>query len=106
MKSTLTTKQIKAKLSSLLYAFDGGELAYELLEGYMETDAEDTELEPYVKSAKTAMENLINKLDEMCIQYNMDDYLASDECILESDCAKTEEYENAAQMTFDFDTEE
>jgi hypothetical protein len=99
-KSTLTTKQIKAKLSSLLYAFDGGELAYELLEGYMESDAEDTDLEPYVKTAKTAIENLINKLDDMCVQYGMEDYLASDECITEED-----NRDQTEQLSFDFDPE-
>jgi len=73
-KATITKKQIQAKLSSLKYSFDG-DLAHELLEGYVSRDAEDTELEPYVQSAVTALENLYNKFDDMCEQYQISDDL-------------------------------
>jgi hypothetical protein len=56
-RSTLTEKQIKAKLSSLLYSFEEGDIGYDLLDGgYIESDAEGTELEPYVRNAKSAHE--------------------------------------------------
>ena len=83
MKSTLTTKQIKAKLSSIEYALESGELAYELLEGYMDTDAEDTELAPFVLNAKTSLEALLNKFHDMCEQYDLQTY--QDNAIKESD---------------------
>ena len=95
-KSTVTKKQIQAKLSSLLYSFQG-DIAYELLEGYVMHDAEDTELEPYVKSAVTALENLINKFDDMCEQYEV----ADEETLFDLD-----DYEKAKQLTFDFGSDE
>ena len=96
-KATITKKQIQAKLSSLLYSFQG-DIAYELLEGYVAHDAEDTELEPYVSSAVTALTNLINKFDDMCEQYeiNIDD----DEVFAPM---SEEELDRAEQLSFDFE---
>lgn len=85
-RSTLTEKQIKAKLSSLLYSFEEGDIGYDLLDGgYIESDAEGTELEPYVRNAKSALEELINKFDDMCEQYGLDDLTEEDLEYLEVD---------------------
>ena len=81
MKSTLTKKQIQVKLASLKYSMQG-DLVFELLEGYMDADSEDTELEPYLKSAKTSLETLFNKFGDMLEQYEVDDddmFMSDDE---------------------------
>lgn len=96
-KSTLTKKQIQSKLSSLKYSMQG-DLVYELLEGYMDGDAEDTELEPYLKSAKTSLENLFNKFGDMLVQYEVDD----DDMFMTED--EADRFNDGSAL--DFETEE
>jgi hypothetical protein len=98
MKSTLTKKQIQAKLLSLKYSMEG-DLVFELLEGYMDGDAEDTEIEPYLATAKTSLENLFNKFGEMLQQYEIDEH---EDMFMNED--EVDRFNDGS--TLDFDTKE
>lgn len=73
-RNTLTQKQIKAKLESLLYSFQVDTLLFDLMDGIVEQEAENTDLAPYVENANKALCDLIIKFDEMCEEYNVDNF--------------------------------